>query len=76
MRWKGSAATSKLDHGVVVGHVLRPRMVLRVLAGAGNDGEGVAASGGLGMHGASEGGQQGRGTGPGKGEYDAWRSIQ
>jgi hypothetical protein len=59
-----------------VGHVLRPGTVLRVLAGAGNNGEGVAAGGGSGMRGASEGGQQGSGTGPGKGEDDAWRSIQ
>jgi hypothetical protein len=40
MRWKRSAATSKQDHGAVVGHVLRPRAVLCVQAGAGNGDEG------------------------------------
>jgi hypothetical protein len=39
IRWKRSAATSKQDHGVVVGHVLRPEAVLRVQAGAANGGE-------------------------------------
>jgi hypothetical protein len=76
MQWKRSAAMSKQDHGVVVGHVLRPGTVLQVLARAGNDVEGVAAGSGSGMRGAREGGQQGRGTGPREGEDDAWRSIQ
>jgi hypothetical protein len=43
MRWKRSAAMSKQDHRGVVERVLRPGGVLRVPAGAGNDGEGVAA---------------------------------
>jgi hypothetical protein len=37
---------------------------------------GVAAGGGSGSRGTRGGGQQGRGTGPGQGERDAWRSIQ
>jgi hypothetical protein len=37
---------------------------------------GVAAGGGSGSRGACGGGQQGRGTGPGQEERDAWRSIQ
>jgi hypothetical protein len=57
-----------------VERVLRPGVVLRVQIGAGNDGEGVAASGGSGMRGARVGGQQGRGIGPGQEENDAWKS--
>jgi hypothetical protein len=40
MRWKRSAATSKQDHRVVLGRVLRRRAMLGVQAGAGNSDEG------------------------------------
>jgi hypothetical protein len=45
LRWKGSAGTSKQGHKVVVECVLRPGRVLRIPAGAGNNGEGMAAGG-------------------------------
>jgi hypothetical protein len=73
---KRRTAASKQDHRVVVGCVLRPGTVLRVLTGAGNDDEGVTAGGGSGMRGARKGGQQGRGTGPQKGEDDEWGPSQ
>jgi hypothetical protein len=76
MLWKRRAATGKQDHRAAVGRVLRPGVVLLVPAGAGNDGKSVVAGGGSGMRGTRKGGQQGRGRGPRKGEYDAWRLIQ
>jgi hypothetical protein len=58
----------------VLGWVLRPEVVLCVQAGAGNGDNDVAAGGGTGSRGVRGGGQQGRGTGPGQGEKDVWRS--
>jgi hypothetical protein len=43
MQWKGSAAMGKQDHRAGAERVLRPGAMLRVLAGAINGGEGVAA---------------------------------
>jgi hypothetical protein len=60
MLWKRRTAASKQDHRVVVGCVLGSGIVLPVLAGAGNDGESVAAGSGSGMRGTRAGGQQGR----------------
>jgi hypothetical protein len=61
MRWKGSATTSKPGHRVVVECVLRPGGVLRVPAGVGNDGEGVAAEQSSGQLWRTQTGTVGRG---------------
>jgi hypothetical protein len=45
MLWKRRTAASKQDHWAAVECVLRPGGALRVQAGAGNDGKGVAAGG-------------------------------
>jgi hypothetical protein len=47
-QWKRSVVTGKQDHTVGAERGLRPGATLRVLAGAGNGDEGVAAGGRLG----------------------------
>jgi hypothetical protein len=67
MRWKGSAAKSKPGHRVVVERVLRPGGVLRVPAGAGNGGEGMAAEQSSGQPWRAQTGIAGRGNRAGEG---------
>jgi hypothetical protein len=68
MRWKGSAAMSKQDHRVVVECVLRPGAMLRVLAGASNNGKGVTAGRRLGNAWRGRGRAAGEGNRAGAGE--------
>jgi hypothetical protein len=67
MLWKRRAATSKQDHRAAVRRVLRPGVMLWVLAGAGNDGEGVAAGGRLGNSWHARGRAAGEGNRAGAG---------
>jgi hypothetical protein len=76
MLWKRRAATGKQDHRAAVRCVLRPGVGLRCKQELAMAARAWQPADGSGICGVRAGGQQGRGTGPGQEENDAWTSFQ
>jgi hypothetical protein len=76
MLGKRRAATGKQDHRAAVRRVLRLGAGLRCKQELAMVARAWRPADGSGIRGARAGGQQGRGTGPGQEENDAWTSSQ